>query len=315
MNLLDGVLYRAPDEDGGGEAEIDADVDVADIADDAMAESEPVEAEPVGPTSLADDAQYAWEGLEEPLTGKDIREGWMRNADYTQKTQEIAAQRQAFEQHQQQMAQWQQYAQQLEQQLQQAQLQPQQVQQQEPQASPLDDWYAAVEAKGGYADVNDMRQLINAVEGSTFSELRQGQDQLAGAMTQILQDYMQTKQQLNQLLSGHTSNQEQQLLDEALRFAEVPEDVHDTAAEFARDMLLSYEPDPNAGETMETLQASFPSMFRERWQKMMELSRARDKADLERAKKSSAPGKGGSASPSKSVKPEMDPSKIAEMFG
>lgn len=294
---MEGALLAPEEDDAGG-----GDVEVDDAPDEAA--SEEVVEEVAGPAAIDDEAQYSWEGLEEPLTGKDVREGFLRHKDYTQKTQEIAAQQKAFQEQQAIGQQWMEYAQNLQRQMEQIQQAQQQAPQQQPQADALEKLWASVQAKGGYPDANDLQTLWAHAEQNSFGPMMQRQQFLEESLAQVLGDYLQTKNQLGEILQSRGVDQEKDLISQALAFAEVDEALHDDAAEFARDQLLSYEPDESAGETMQTFHAQFPSLFQERWQKMMQISRARDKTDLERAKQGAAPKKGGTANPSKPVKPK-----------
>lgn len=305
---MEGALLAPEEDDAGG-----GDVAVEDAPEEVV--SEEVSEEPAGPAALDDEAQYSWEGLDEPLTGKDVREGWLRHKDYTQKTQEIAAQQKAYQEQIQNGQKWMEYAQNLQRQMEQLQAAQNQAPQQAQQADALEKLWASVQAKGGYPDANDLQTLWAHAEQNSFGPMMQRQQFLEESLAQVLGDYLQTKNQLGEILQSRGQDQEKDLVAQALAFAEVDEALHEDASEFARDQLLSYEPDESAGETLQTFHAQFPSLFRERWEKMMQISRARDKSDLERAKKGAAPKKGGTASPSKPVKPkEETPGQITDKF-
>lgn len=107
-----------PEAEGNEELEAPATDDTADEAepDDAEPEGDPDDSEEseheeddgtevVEPVEVADTATYRLpDGTE--VSGTELKDGWLRHADYTRKTQEVAAQRQEVQTLQQQMVDW-----------------------------------------------------------------------------------------------------------------------------------------------------------------------------------------------------------------
>ena len=124
----------------------------------------------------------------------------------------------------------------------------------------------------------------------------------------LAQEHSAVKKQLDDVLGQRTQESQKRTIDNALREAGVPEsgETREFAQEMARDMFHSFEPDASKGETMDTYMQAFPTMFSDRWSKWKAITRNMDKEDLARAKKQALPGSGGSATPSKPMKPEDD---------
>ena len=288
------VLFHPEDEGGGGEL-------VAEV--EAALDAEP---EPAGPYSLADDAQVTWDGLEAPMSGKDIREAQMRHADYTRKTQELANQQQGWEQQVAEGQRWQQHARQLEAQMQQRQAP------QAPKVDPNAQTWEQIKQQGGIPTDRELRALLEADQhgvGAMRSEL----NELRSQMQYFAQDYVgNTRTQLNQLLQEKTVASHEQAIRDAIKETGAPTDLREDVEELARDMFHSFEPDKSKGETMDTYVGSFPTMFADRWKRITGMSRKLDKQDLADAKKDALPRSGGAATPSKAIQPETD---IADYIG
>lgn len=297
--MLFNTVLRHPEDEGGGGDDLEAVVD-------AGMEGSP-EPEPAGPLTLDDEAEIAWDGLEKPLTGREIREGYLRQSDYTRKTQELANRQQEFEKAQQERDRAMQYARQLEAHLQKGQQQPQQQQK-----DALTEVWQAITQQGGIPTDRELKALYNHIQTHGIDSIREQIKQQQGQFQYVLQDYMGTKKQLQELMQDRTVQSQKSAIDAALKEANVPDEVRDIAQELAEDMFHSFEPDKSKGETMETYMTGFPSMFADRWGRFRQVARKLDKSDLDRAKK--MPGRGGNAAPSKPVKPEMDIEKIADMF-
>lgn len=290
---LNTVLYSPDDEGGGGE----------DLV--AEAEAAQAEPEPEGPLSLADDAQVAWDGLDSPLTGREIREGYLRQSDYTRKTQELANQQKQWEKDREEAQRWQQYARQLEAQVQGRQQQPQQQQ---------SDWLKDHEAwqqmqqQGGVATDQQLRALFGHLSEREIGAIKKQMQEQQGQFQYVLQDYVQTKQQFQELLSKQSEDAQRRAITSAVEAAGVNGDgaTREFAEEMARDMFHSYEPDRSKGETMETYMQAFPDMFKDRWNRWKQVTRNMDKQELAAAKRQALPRQGGGATPSKPMKPETD---------
>ena len=99
-----------PDDDGEGDddpvddEDLDGDQDDDDDADDEGDEDDDGDGED-GPVAVAEDATYVLpDGTE--VSGSELRDGWLRQADYTRKTQALAKQRKDVESMQKQISDW-----------------------------------------------------------------------------------------------------------------------------------------------------------------------------------------------------------------
>lgn len=93
---------EAPKE--SSDEEDDEKPDESDDEEGEQSEEEEEEADPDEPVELSDDKKV--KVGDEVLTGKELREGRLRQADYTRKTQQLAEQRKEFEADQQAIKQW-----------------------------------------------------------------------------------------------------------------------------------------------------------------------------------------------------------------
>ncbi len=262
------------------------DVEVADVGGEAIAE--PVETvETIEPMSISDDGMFVLNDGDDPMSGADLRKGYLQQGDYTQKTQELAQQRQQFAA---QQYQYQQDMQGYVQRLQAHYAQQAQPQQQQQAGDPLEAIWKTAEANGGIITTAEAKQLVEALNG----RLGQPNDQVVQVL-QMLNNRMDTMQQpLNEFQTERSERELTKRLDKFFDDNEIP--AGEARDKWAR-VLNEWEPDANDLQMGKSHEDVWNEMFMSLMQSSGDLTKQQAAGAV--AKLSRA---GGGAAPSKPLK-------------
>jgi len=266
------------------------------------------------PSSLDDEAMYVFREGEPPMSGADIKKGYLQHKDYTQKTQALAQDRRALEQWQQQQAhelqQWQQqYQQQLQQQYQQY-YQQQQAQGQQPQGpSGLDAIWQAAEANGGLITTAEAKQLVEYVE----QQAGQPHALVVEAIRALNHKLEGVSQPINEMLTQRESQKLDSMIGNFMASKNIPQEFHESARDIFLDFYNANEPTPAEQAMGKTMESMFEDFASGRLEAMMGMSDAILKSQAANAQ-ASLGRQGGATAPSKPLKPPMTSQEITDMF-
>ena len=203
-------------------------------------------------------------------------------AEYTKKSQALAAERRAFEQQQQQWTQQQQYAQQQQQrqaQQQQQQAYQQQVAQKQGQNKQLIDQLREM----SYLDGPTAAQVIERLISEGINPLHQALQQRDQALAQMYKEHKQMREGFGQHTSKVAESDLTQRFNKMRDEHGLPDE--EWANQYLQDVWYSHEGDGLATE--------YPEMVRSRLEAVRKGIREMDRATVQKAKASPFPGKGG----------------------
>jgi len=278
--------------------EVAQDVEVVEAQDDGYADG----AEPSEPASLDDDTMYQF-GDGEPMSGADIKKGYLQHGDYTRKTQTLAEERRAFEQQQQQyQTELQQYVQNLQWQYQQAM---QQGQPQQQQGDPLDAIWQAAEGNGGLITVAEAKGLVEQMQ----QRMGQPNEHVVEAIRQLNARLNQVSEPMQEMLTKRESDKLDNMVTTFLGEQNVPDEFHEQARDIFLDFYRANEPTEQEAQMGKTMESMFHEFAGGRMEAMLKMADAitRSQAQNAQAKLGRV---GGSAKPSNSLGPPMTTEEI-----
>lgn len=270
-----------------------------------VAEAEPVEAvESAEPeySDIADDALYRLDENGDPIKGADLRNGWLRQSDYSRKTEELKRQRQEYEQQRQQLEEWARtYPQQVAQYYQQQYAQRQQAGQKP--TDPLAEiWQRATEANGGIITVEEAKLLAQQMQNQL--------QQTGGQYGNVLKAVTMLNDRINQLATPvqelATSRAQSQLESRLNSFLD-SNDIPASQRERVGNLLKQWEPTPEERRSGMSDEDVWDGMLKEMTSTAREIERARASSAAKNLGR-----KGGKAAPSGKVKPPQTVEEIVE---
>ena len=262
--------------------------------------------EPIEPETfdVVEDGLYRLDADGDPIPGAELKSGWLRQSDYTRKTQELADRRAAWEKKEQEAAEHnRQYQQQLAQHYEQQARQQQMQQQQRPAQDPRAAIWEKAKANGGIITIEEA-QALNTQWEQQFTQQAQQNQQLLQALGMINNRVNQLQGPISSMQSERQESQITSRLNAFLDDNSIPQGEPRTKM---AAFLKEWEPTPEERMQGKDLEDAWGEMLQTFTGSTKEIELAQANAAAKNLGRA-----GGVAKPSNGVKPPMSVEQIVE---